>query len=205
MTGSGDEMDLTDPNLRPSSSFNRQQHHHHQQYSYPHVAQPVGPPHGRPPPPVPSNISSRISIKVALKPEYWLPPPPQLLPLVDDVPHSSFQFDFDLERRILEEAKKEGHSLTRSRWRVSSSSRIVEAIVVAPVEDPVVIKYTSTGLNKEAVALAIAAYGDVQTKVVDFVISYDVLREMGFEPDKIARALAMCDNDKERASAHLLG
>jgi hypothetical protein len=32
-----------------------------------------------------------------------------------------------------------------------------------------------------------------------------VLREMGFEPEKIAGALAMYDNDKERASAHLLG
>ena len=32
------------------------------------------------------------------------------------------------------------------------------------VEDPVVLKYTSTGLNKEAVVLALATYGDIQTK-----------------------------------------
>mgnify|MGYP006950757452 CR=1 FL=1 len=31
-------------------------------------------------------------------------------------------------------------------------------------EDPVVLKYTSTGLNKEAVVLALATYGDIQTK-----------------------------------------
>lgn len=36
----------------------------------------------------------------------------------------------------------------------------------AAAEDPVVTKYTLMGLNREAVVLAIATYGDVQTKVV---------------------------------------
>lgn len=52
---------------------------------------------------------------------------PQLLPLMDEIPQSSFQFDFDLERKILEEAKKEGHSLTGSSRRPSSLSRASEA------------------------------------------------------------------------------
>ncbi|KAI5076601.1 hypothetical protein GOP47_0008666 [Adiantum capillus-veneris] len=181
-------MDIVYPNPGSTSSFNTRQQQQHQQprYPYPQLAQPVGPPYGRPPPPVPSNPPARTGIRVALKPEYRLAPPPELLPLMEDIPQSTFQFDFDLERKILEESRKEGSSFIGSLRRPSSLSRVADAAGTAAQEDPVVAKYTSMGLNKEAVVLAIATYGDVQTKVVDFVASYDVLREMGFEPDKIA-------------------
>ncbi|MCO5558750.1 hypothetical protein L7F22_012336 [Adiantum nelumboides] len=198
-------MDIAYPNPGSTSSFNSRQQQQQPRYPYPQLAQPVGPPYGRPPPPVPSNPPTRTGIRVALKPEYWLAPPPELLPLIEDIPQSTFQFDFDFERKVLEEARKEGSSFTASLRRPSSLSRVADAATTAAPEDPVVTKYLSMGLNKEAVVLAIATYGDVQTKVVDFVESYDALRELGFDPDKIAGALAMFDNDRERASAHLVG
>lgn len=194
------------PDSSPSLNNNRQQQHQPPRYSYPQLAQPVGPPYGRPPPPVPStNPSSRTGIRVALKPEYRLSPPPQLLPLPDEIPQSNVQFDFDLERKILEEAQKEGQPGSSRRLPMSLSRASEAAAATAATEDPIVSKYTMMGLNRDAVVLAIATYGDVQSKVMDFVQSYNVLREVGFEPDKIAGALSMFDNDKERASAYLIG
>eukprot|EP00249_Psilotum_nudum_P002418 c15445_g1_i1 orf=222-866(+) len=173
---------------------------------YPKVAQPIGHPIGRSHPPLPvSSASSGLGIRVALKPEYRVAPPPQLLPQPGEVPHSSFQFDFDLERRILEEAEKEsqlwnrGPSTNQNHFR-SGQSNASSGLV----EDPVVSKYVAMGLSKEAVVMAVATFGDVQAKVVEFVPSYNLLREMGFPSDAVAGALAMYDNDKERALAHLV-
>lgn len=36
----------------------------------------------------------------------------------------------------------------------------------AATEDPAVTKYTMMGMNRDAVVLAIATYGDVQSKVI---------------------------------------
>ncbi|KAH7434028.1 hypothetical protein KP509_07G097700 [Ceratopteris richardii] len=198
-------MDIAYPNPSASSSFNTRQQQQPSPYAYPQLAQPVGPPYGRPPPPVPTNAPNRTGIRVTLKPEYRLASPPELLPLMDEIPQSTFQFDFSVERRILEEARKESITFTGSSRRPSSLNRISEAASTGAAEDPVVSKYMSMGLNREAVVLAITTYGDVQTKVMDFVKSYERLREMGFQPAKIADALGRYDNDMERASAHLAG
>lgn len=168
--------------------------------SYPRIAQPVGP--SRPPPPVPvQSPSSGTGIRVALKPEYQVAPPPLLLPLNGDVPHSTFQFNFDLERKILAEAEKGAKAWNRSTPTAGHPSKGKESNLV---QDPILNKYTAMGLNKEAVVLALAAFGDVQNKVVDFVTSYNLLREMGFPSDDIAGALAMYDNDKERTLQHFV-
>ncbi|KAJ7569315.1 hypothetical protein O6H91_01G072400 [Diphasiastrum complanatum] len=171
---------------------------------YPRVAQPVGPPMHRPPPPVPGPASG-TGIKVAIKPEYQVAPPVQLSPLKGEVPRSLFQFDFDLERRIIAEAERERHGWTRGSFDNSRPSDGGDSSVTSGiVEDPVVHKYVSKGLNKEAVVMALATYGDVQNKVVEFCPAYNLLREMGFPSDAVAGALAMYDNDKERALAHFV-
>lgn len=157
----------------------------------------VGP--SRPPPPVPH--SSGVGIRVALKREYQIAPPPQLLPLTGDIPHSTFQFNFDLEKRILTEAEKEIKAWNRI---ISTSGRELKGKESNLAQDPVVRKYTVTGFDKEAVVLALAAFGDVQNKVADFVMSYNLLCEMGFPSDDVARALVMYDNDKERALQHFV-
>ncbi|KAI3800207.1 hypothetical protein L1987_35517 [Smallanthus sonchifolius] len=69
--------------------------------------------------------------------------------------------------------------------------------------DPVAGKYIATGLNRDAVPIAVAKYGDNQIKVREFVNGYTVLREMGFEDNSVAEALFTYDNDKE-AAAHFL-
>ncbi|XP_039033881.1 uncharacterized protein LOC120169868 [Hibiscus syriacus] len=52
------------------------------------------------------STSSGLGIRVALKLEYRITPPPQLSPQVADISRSNFQFDFDFERKILAEAEK---------------------------------------------------------------------------------------------------
>ena len=69
--------------------------------------------------------------------------------------------------------------------------------------DPVTGKYIATGLNREAVAIAVAKYGDDPNKVREFVSGYNMLREMGFEPNSVAEALFTHDNDKEAAVNYL--
>ncbi|MCD9560513.1 hypothetical protein HAX54_019208 [Datura stramonium] len=71
---------------------------------------------GRNPPfhhtPSPSS-NTGIGIRVAIKPEYWITPPPQLSTQVGDIPRSTFNFDFDLEKKILAEAEKESQNWSR--------------------------------------------------------------------------------------------
>eukprot|EP00850_Spirogloea_muscicola_P013931 SM000097S24784 [mRNA] locus=s97:258114:258630:+ [translate_table: standard] len=83
------------------------------------------------------------------------------------------------------------------RWRSA------QAAVAGFADDPVVNKYATMGLRMEAVVLAVATYGDVQNKVVDFCSAYGQLTEMGFSSEAVAGALAMYDNDRERALAQL--
>ncbi|KAH9555320.1 hypothetical protein CY35_08G107800 [Sphagnum magellanicum] len=169
---------------------------------YPRIAQPVGgPPVNRPPPPpiaASNSSSSGTGIKVSIKPIYRVAPPVQLSPQGGEVPRSLFQFDFDLERRILAEAESQGQSFSRKPADHSRQSN------GGSVEDPTVAKYVSMGLNKEAVVMAIRTFGDIQNKVVDFCPSYSRLWEMGFQSDAVAAALATCDNDFERALAYLV-
>ncbi|XP_042518135.1 uncharacterized protein LOC122091943 [Macadamia integrifolia] len=152
----------------------------------------------------PSSASSGLGIRVQIKPEYRITPPPQLSQ-VRDVPRSTFQFDFEFEKRVLAEAEKENPNWSRL---------VMEHISSKPVEstpplgssatDPVVNKYIASGLSREAVPLAVANYGDNPTKVREFVNAYNLLREMGFSSTSVAEALAMYDNDTDKALAHFL-
>ncbi|XP_020217880.1 uncharacterized protein LOC109801264 isoform X2 [Cajanus cajan] len=55
----------------------------------------------------PSPPSSGFGVRVAIKPEYRITPPPHLSSHAGDNPRSNFQFDFELERKILAEAQKD--------------------------------------------------------------------------------------------------
>lgn len=54
-----------------------------------------------------SSSSSGLGIRVTIKPEYRITPPPTFSFQVGDIPRSSFQFDFDFERKVLAELEKE--------------------------------------------------------------------------------------------------
>ncbi|KAI3749076.1 hypothetical protein L6452_12638 [Arctium lappa] len=190
----------------PSSSSSPMNHPMYGPASlYPKVGQSGG--HSVVPPPARNNTtssSSGMGIRVTLKPEFRITPPPQMSPHIGEIPRSTFLFDFELERKILAEAEKENpnwsklglenhpHKTAKPISRANSSS-----------VDPVVGKYIATGLSREAVPIAVAKYGDNPTKVREFVHGYSVLREMGFEANSIAEALFSHDNDKE-AAAHFL-
>ncbi|KAK6250692.1 hypothetical protein QQP08_009287 [Theobroma cacao] len=176
---------------------------------YPRIGQPahtVVPPAPR----IPSfhhtsspSSSSGLGVRVALKPEYRITPPPQLLPQVGDIPRSNFQFDFGFERKILAEAENE--SMNFSRLGLESLSKSTESTSSSGANsDPVVSKYIASGLNREAVTVAVANYGDNPTKVREFVHSYNLLREMGFSSNNVAEALLMYENDTDKALAHFL-
>ncbi|KAJ4967625.1 hypothetical protein NE237_014326 [Protea cynaroides] len=152
----------------------------------------------------PSASSSGVGIRVQIKPEYRITPPPQLSQ-VRDVPRSTFQFDFDLEKRVLAEAEKENPNWSRLVMEhISSKSVESTPSMGSSATDPVVSKYIASGLSREAVPLAVANYGDNPTKVNEFVNAYNLLREMGFSSKNVAEALVMYDNDTDKALAHFL-
>ncbi|CAN6813098.1 unnamed protein product, partial [Brassica oleracea] len=174
---------------------------------YPKIGgQPFFPPPERNPSfkhnPSPSS-SSGLGIKVVLKPEYRITPPPPLLPRAGDIPRSSFQFDFGLERKVLAEAEKENPD-----WSKFGSEHPPPPSSFPPTPspsmgvDPVVMKYA--GLNREAVNIAVANYGDNPTKVQEFANGFTALREMGFPTNAVSDALFMFENDTEKALSHLL-
>jgi len=176
---------------------------------YPTVGQPVGPPVNRPPPPVPvsSSSSSGTGIRVAIKPEYRITPPPQLSPQIGEIRRSTFQFDFDFERKILAEAEKDNQNWSRIASENASrpkSGETSSTSSLGSVDDQVINKYVATGFNREAVSIAVATFGDNQNKVREFVTSYNQLREMGFPSHTVSGVLAMYDNDRDKALAHLL-
>ncbi|NP_001236905.1 uncharacterized protein LOC100500107 [Glycine max] len=173
------------------------------------------PPIYRPPPP-PSPMyrpspyqqnptpSSGFGVRVGIKPEYRITPPPHLSSLAGDNPRSNFQFDFGLERKILAEAEKDNPNWSKFGsenvpTKVSDSST---AKVTAL--DPIVSKFMAMGLNQEAVPIAVENYGDNPTKVQEFVNGYTLLREMGFSSNSVADALVMNDNHTDKALAHFL-
>ncbi|XP_074281760.1 uncharacterized protein LOC141606507 [Silene latifolia] len=170
------------------------------------------PPPARAPPPYNHSSappsSSGSGIRVQIKPEYRITPPPQLLPHMGDIPRSSFQFDFGLERKILAESEKANQNWARfaaENIQPSYSEPIPPSIPsVAPSVDPVVRKYITSGLNREAVPLAVENFGDNPTKVREFANAFTLLREMGFSANAVAEALLMYDNDTDKALAHFL-
>ncbi|KAF6172962.1 hypothetical protein GIB67_006338 [Kingdonia uniflora] len=154
--------------------------------------------------PPPSSSSLGLGIRVAIKQEYLITPPPQLSTQVEDIPRSSFQFDFDFERRILAEAEKESQNWGRLGLDHVSPKTSQSFSSSGPGIDPIASKYIASGLSREAVSLAIANYGDNPTKVREFVNAYNVLREMGFQSNNVTEALAMYDNDTDKALAYFL-
>ncbi|KAK4749720.1 hypothetical protein SAY87_027169 [Trapa incisa] len=154
--------------------------------------------------PPPSSVG--LAIRIMIKPEYRIPPLPQLSPLDESIPGSSFQFDFDFERKILAEAEQGSHN-----WGPvgkdnlpSRASESCPSTRPAPTGDPIISKYVASGLNPEAVPFAVSAYGDNSTKVQEFVNGYSLLREMGFPSSSIAEALIIYGNDRDKALAHFL-
>ncbi|KAL3521599.1 hypothetical protein ACH5RR_019748 [Cinchona calisaya] len=181
---------------------------------YPKVGQPPGShsistPPGRNPSfhhhtPSPAASSPGIGIRVALKPEYRISPPPQLSPQVGDIPRSNFHFDFDFERKILAEAEKESQNWGRLGMENLPSKMPEPTSSLGSTPDPIVSKYIASGLSREAVYAAVANYGDNPAKVKEFANGYTLLREMGFSSSSVAEALLMYDNDTDKALAHFL-
>ncbi|KAJ0267199.1 hypothetical protein HA466_0010630 [Hirschfeldia incana] len=153
-----------------------------------------------------SSSSSGLGIKVTLKPEYRItPPPPQLLPRSGDVPRSGFQFDFGLERTVLLDAEKDNPDWSKfCSENPPPPAKFPEPPVPPMGVDPVVLTYAASGLNREAVNIAVANYGDNPTKVQEFANGFTAIREMGFPTNDVAEALFMFDNDTDKASSHLL-
>ncbi|WOL12423.1 hypothetical protein Cni_G21190 [Canna indica] len=184
---------------------------------YPRVGSSAAPPpdrtapylHPTSPAPPPSSSAAGIGIKVFLKPQYQINPP-QLAPQMPEIPRSSFQFDFEFEKQILAEAEKESQNWSRITSEnqpskpMSASSSSSSSSSMASTRDPVVDKYVASGLGREAVSLAVLNYGDNPVKVREFVKGYNILREMGFSSKNVAEALAIYDNDTDKAVAHFL-
>ncbi|GFP81059.1 hypothetical protein PHJA_000249200 [Phtheirospermum japonicum] len=156
--------------------------------------------HATPPP----SSSTGVGIRVSIKPEYRITPPPALLPQLGEIPRSNFHFDFDFERSVLTEAMKENPNWSRLGIENGPPKATEPTPSYGSTADPVVSKYIAAGLNREAVPLAVANYGDNPTKVKEFANGFTLLREMGFSSNNVAEALMMYDNDTDKALAHFL-
>ncbi|KAA8539997.1 hypothetical protein F0562_026689 [Nyssa sinensis] len=217
----GPPYDSQIPMYKPNTSSSSASHPMYGSTSlYPRIGQPghsVNPPVGRTSSnhqtPSPSSAcksimqyiySSGFGVRVALKPEYRITPPPQLSSQVEDIPRSTFQFDFEFERKILAEAEKENQNWGRLELENVPSKSAESTSSSGSVTDPIVSKYISSGLSRDAVPLAVANYGDNPTKVREFVNGYTLLREMGFSSTNVGEALLMYDNDTDKALAHFL-
>nr|XP_043635011.1 uncharacterized protein LOC122606111 [Erigeron canadensis] len=151
----------------------------------------------------PPSSSGGMGIRVSLKPEFRITPPPQMSPHIGDIPRCTFQFDFDLERKILAEAEKENPNWSKLGLENLPHKTAKPIFHANSSVDPVMSKYMASGPNRDIVPIAVAKYGDNPTKVREFVNGYTLLREMGFEANSIADALFNHDNDTE-AAAHFL-
>ncbi|KAG2297037.1 hypothetical protein Bca52824_043706 [Brassica carinata] len=128
----------------------------------------------------PSSSSSGLGIKVTLKPEHRITPPPPLLPRVGDITRSSFQFDFCLERKVLAEAEKDNllPRLTFLNHRHLQWFALWKFLLIRPKGvDPVVMKYA--GLSREVVNIAVANYGDPPAMEFPLPLSDDLGRGGG--------------------------
>ncbi|KAL6606149.1 hypothetical protein ACP70R_041802 [Stipagrostis hirtigluma subsp. patula] len=154
-----------------------------------------------------SSSSSKVGIQVAIKPEYRITPPPQLAPHMVEIPRSTFNFDFEYERRILAEAEKDNPNWSKFVVERQTPPPPVPQ-QARPVSsgsgDPVVDKYIAMGLGREAVSFAVLNYGDNPAKVTEFVKSYNILHEMGFTSPNVPELLAIHDNDPDKVIQRLL-
>jgi len=126
-------------------------------------------------------------------------------PQIGDIPRSTFQFDFELEKKILAEAEKENQNWSRlGLENLPSKNAEPHSPSLGSSADPVVTKYIASGLSREAVPVAVANYGDNPTKVREFANGFTLLREMGFSSNSVIEALLMYDNDTDKAVTHFL-
>ncbi|KAK7320881.1 hypothetical protein VNO77_30788 [Canavalia gladiata] len=183
-----------------NSSSSPATHHHMYPKVTPHAARPSHHHHHSSAP----SSSPGLGIRVFIKPEYRITPPPHLLPHSGDIPRSNFQFDFGLERKILAEANKENPNWSKFVMENLPPKVTESASAKVSVSDPIVSKYIAMGLSREAVPIAVANFGDNPAKIQEFVKSYTLLREMGFSSTSVAEALVMYDNDTDKALAHFL-
>nr|BAX24940.1 proline-rich cell wall protein-like [Oryza punctata] len=154
-----------------------------------------------PPPALPAKRSTAarrrealsLGIQVAIKPEYRITPPdvwykfplclvktgnsigPQLPPQLTEVPRSTFNFDFEYERKILAEAEKENPN-----W----SKFVIESQPPPPPQPPRGPKLTTP----------------TTSVVKEFVKSYNALHEMGFTSSNVPELLAIHDNDPDKVA-----
>ncbi|CAD6340157.1 unnamed protein product [Miscanthus lutarioriparius] len=145
-----------------------------------------------------------VGIQVTIKPEFRIAPPPQLPPQMVEIPRSTFNFDFEYERRILAEAEKENPNWTKFVVERQAPLPVAQQARPASSGDPVVDRYVSMGLGREAVSFAVLNYGDNPTKVKEFVKSYNILHEMGFTSPNVPELLAIHDNDPDKVIQRLL-
>ncbi|KAF7830654.1 Ubiquitin-associated 1 [Senna tora] len=209
-TISGPSLDAQVPMYRSSTSSSPPTHPMYAPPSYPNVGQQhahaaVARPSSHPHHGVfLMEFAAGLGIRVAIKPEFRITPPPHLLPHAGDIPRSNFQFDFELEKKILAEAEKENPNWTRFGSEILPPKVAESTSPMGSVSDPIVSKYIGLGLSKEAVQIAVANYGDNPTKVQEFVNGYTLLREMGFTSSNVPEVLMMNDNDTDKALAHFL-
>ncbi|KAF8698174.1 hypothetical protein HU200_035691 [Digitaria exilis] len=154
--------------------------------------------------PTSSAASSKVGIQVAIKPEFRISPPPQLPPQMVEIPRSTFNFDFEYEKRILAEAEKENPSWSKFVVERQAPPPVPQQPRPASSGDPVVDKYVAMGLGREAVSFAVLNYGDNPAKVKEFVRSYNILHEMGFTSSNVPELLAIHDNDPDKVIQRLL-
>ncbi|KAJ1258135.1 hypothetical protein BS78_10G051200 [Paspalum vaginatum] len=152
----------------------------------------------------PTSSSSKVGIQVAIKPEFRITPPPQLPPQMVEIPRSTFNFDFEYERRILAEAEKDNPNWAKFVVERQAPPPVPQQVKPESSGDPVVDKYVAMGLGREAVSFAVLNYGDNPVKVKEFVKSYNILHEMGFTSPNVPELLAIHDNDPDKVIQRLL-
>uniref|UniRef100_A0A0E0A5E5 Uncharacterized protein n=1 Tax=Oryza glumipatula TaxID=40148 RepID=A0A0E0A5E5_9ORYZ len=131
------------------------------------------------PHPVPASSSTSMGIQVVIKPAYRITPPPQLPPQLTEIPRSTFNFDFEYERKILAEAEKENPN-----WSKESAITTTTAAKRPKTHNSPYFCGYSRGSNSG--------------QVKEFVKSYNALHEMGFTSSNVPELLAIHDNDPDK-------
>ncbi|GAB4826292.1 hypothetical protein Ancab_009157 [Ancistrocladus abbreviatus] len=135
------------PVYRPPANSSSRTTTPHISSLYPQIGQPGQPAFRAPPYHQHPSHSSGTGIRVAIKAEYRISPPPPLSLQMGEISQSNFQFDFDLDKKILAEAEKENPNWSHPRLDSLPSRAIESTSSMNPAVDPVVKKFTAIGLN----------------------------------------------------------